>query len=156
MAMKGYSTFPKAPALHFWLAVRLSTGLRVRFLYPTPDDCALGPLVQRFYWLANHNHILEDSEKGMKRLKAGSANGRLEALATLFATTAALSRVLNLTVPGNIGLLKTDSRLTVIASQLITELKVHVVVVVVVVHDSYDICKLSRLKGNTDSKKKCM
>ena len=41
----------------FWLAVRLNTGLGVRFLYPTPDDCALGPLVQRFYWLANQSHV---------------------------------------------------------------------------------------------------
>ena len=66
------------------------------------------------------------------RLKAGSADRRLEALATLSATTAALPRDLNLTVPCNINLLKTDSRLTVIASQLITsytELKPFVFVV---------------------------
>ena len=83
--------------------------------------------------------IKEDSGKGIDRLKAGSADGRLEALATLFATTSTLPIVLNLTVPSNIILLKTDSRLTVIASQLISELKALVVVVVVVVHNFFII-----------------
>ena len=69
-------------------------------------------------------------------MKAGSADRSLKALATLFATTAALPRVLNLTVPCNIILLKMDSRLAAIVSQLITELKV-LVVVVVVVHYSF-------------------
>ena len=64
--------------------------------------------------------IKEDPKKGIGRSKAGSVDRKLEALATLFATTAALPRVLNLTVPTKITLLKTDSRLTVIASQLIT------------------------------------
>ena len=107
-----------------------------------PSDCALGTLVQRFYWLANRSHVFSDlgppikndPEKGIGRLKAGSTYRRLEALATLFATTAALPRVLNLTVHTIINLLKIDSRLTVIASELITsysELKPLVVVVVV-------------------------
>ena len=69
----------------------------------------------------------------MDRLKAGSADGRLEALTTLFATTA---RDLNLTVPSNISLLKMESMLTVIASQLFSELKA-LVVVAVVVHDFF-------------------
>ena len=70
-----------------------------------------------------------------ERLKAGSADGRLKGLATLFATAAALPRVINLTDPSNISLLKTDSGLAVIASRLITELKT--LVVVIVVHDSF-------------------
>ena len=109
------------------------------------DDCALGPLVQRFYWLANQSHVFrgldphkKDSEKSSKRLKAGSANRRLGVLATLFATTATLPRVLNLTVPSNITLLRKDSGIAVIACQLITELKA-LVVVVIVVHDSFFI-----------------
>ena len=73
----------------------------------------------------------EDREKRIDRLKAGSADRRLEALSTLFTTTAALLRDLS-----NINLLKTDSRLTVIASQLISEPK-PLVVVVVVVHDIF-------------------
>ena len=81
--------------------------------------------------------IKEDPEKGMVRLKAGSADRRLEALATLFATTAALPRVLNLTVPSSINLLKTDSRVTVIASQLITSYYELKPLVVVVVHDFF-------------------
>ena len=75
--------------------------------------------------------IKEDPEKGIDTLKAGSADRRLEALATLFTTTAALPRVPNLTVPSNINLLKTDWRLTIIASQLMSELKP----LVVAVHD---------------------
>ena len=51
--------------------------------------------------------VKEDTEKGIVRLKAGYADRRLEA---------ALPWVLNLTVPSNINLLKTDSRLTIIAS----------------------------------------
>ena len=66
------------------------------------------------------NPIKEDLEKWIGRLKAGSADRRLETLATLFATTVALPRVLNMTVPWNINLLKADSRLTVIANQTIT------------------------------------
>ena len=67
----------------------------------------------------------------MGKLKAGSADRRIEALATHFVTTATLPRVLNLTIPTKINLLKTDLRLTVIASQLITsysKLKLLVVV----------------------------
>ena len=41
----------------FWLAVRLNTVLRMRFLCHPHDDCTLGPLVQRFYWLANRSHV---------------------------------------------------------------------------------------------------
>ena len=85
-AMQGHS---------FWLAVRLNTGLEVWFLYLPTDDCALGPLVQRFFWLANRSHVFrdldlkkEDPEKGIDRLKAGSADRRLEALGTLFTTIA--------------------------------------------------------------------
>ena len=77
--------------------------------------------------------IKEDFEKGIERLKAGSADGKLEALAILSVTTATLPRVLNLTVPSNISMLKTNSRLTVIASQLISELKALAVVVIVVI-----------------------
>ena len=75
---------------------------------------------------------IKNPEKGIGRSKAGSADRKLEALATLFVTIAALPRVLNLTVPPKINLLKTDSRLIVIASQLITsysKLKPLVVVV---------------------------
>ena len=121
----------------FWLAVCLNTSLGVRFLYPLPmivlwdhwAGLSTGWPIRAMYsgvWTP----IKEDPEKGIERLKAGSADGRLEALATLYATAATLPRVLNLTVPSNISLLKTDSRLTVIASQLISELKAFVVVVV--------------------------
>ena len=130
----------------FWLAVWLNMGLRVRFLYPTPDDCALGPLVQHFYWLANQSHVFRGLDPHRRKrlkswfrsegLKAGSTDGRLGAFATLFTTTASLPRVLNLTVPSDISLLKLDSGLAVITSQLITELKA-LVVVVIVVHDSF-------------------
>ena len=85
----------------------------------------------------------EDPEKGIGRLKAGSADRRLEALATFFATTTALPKVLNLTVPSNINWLKTDSRLIVITSQLITsytELK-HLVVVI---HDIFNHCIMNK------------
>ena len=81
--------------------------------------------------------IKEDPEKEIGRSKAGSTDWRLEALATFFATffatTATLPRVLNLTIPTKINLLKTASRLIVIANQLIpsyTKLKP-----LVVVHD---------------------
>ena len=49
--------------------------------------------------------IKEDPEKEIDRLKAGSADRRIEALATLVVTIAALPRVLVLTVPSNINLL---------------------------------------------------
>ena len=116
----GVEYFPPAQdmqcrAIVFKLAVRLKTGLGAK-----------GQLVHRFYWLANWSHVFrgldpikEDPEKRIDRLKAGSEDRRLEDLATLFATSTALPRVLNLTVPSNINLFKTDSRLTVIASQLI-------------------------------------
>ena len=78
--------------------------------------------------------IREDSVKSRERLEASSVDGRLKALATLFATTAALLRVLNLTVPSDISLLKMDSALAVITSQLIIELKA---LVVIVVYDSF-------------------
>ena len=65
----------------------------------------------------------KDPEKGTDRLKAGSADWRFKALATVFATTALLHIVLNLTVPSNINLLKTDCRLTAIARLLFSELK---------------------------------
>ena len=87
--------------------------------------------------------IKEDPKKWIGRLKAGFADQKLEALATLFATTAALPRVLNLNVPSNINLLQTDLRLTVIASQLITsysELKP----LVFVVHDFFNHCILNK------------
>ena len=84
--------------------------------------------------------IKEDPEKGIDRLKAGSTDRRLEALATLIVTTATKPRVLNLTAPSNINLLKTDSGLTVIASQLISELKP---LFIVVVHDFFVIYKLT-------------
>ena len=138
----------------FCLAVRLNTGFGVRFLYPTLNDCALGALVQRFYWLANQSHVFRGldphkrrfrkeherlkSWSHSKRLKGGSADGRFGALATPFATTTTLRRVLNLTVHSNSSLFKTDSGLAVIASQLITELKV-LVVVVIVAYDSFFI-----------------
>ena len=86
--------------IFFLLAVWLNTGLGMG-VFTSPDDCALGPL----------DPIKEDPAKGIDRLKAGSADRRLEALATLFATIAALPRVLKLTVPSNVILLKTDSRL---------------------------------------------
>ena len=124
----------------FWLAVPLNTGLEGSFLYPCPmialwghwSCVSIGRSIRVMYsgvWA----RIKEDPEKGIDRLKAGSADRRLEDLATLFATAVALARVLNFTVPSNISLLKTDSRLTVIASQLITELKP----LVVVVHDIF-------------------
>ena len=54
----------------FWLAVWLNTGLGVRFLYLTPDDCTLGPLVQHFYWLANQSHVfrgLDPHKRGFRK-----------------------------------------------------------------------------------------
>ena len=130
-AMEGHS---------FWLGVRLNTGLGMKFLYlPYPmialwghwSSVSIGWSIRAMYsgvWTP----IKEDPEKGIDRLKAGSADRRLAALATLFATTA-LPRVLNLTAPSNISLLKTDSRLTVIASQLISQLKL----LLVVIHDFF-------------------
>ena len=152
--------FPTACLRHimqghsFWLAVRLNMGLGVRFLYPYPmivlrdhwSSVSIGwPFTAMYsgFWTP----IKEDSKKSRERLKkkknsfsserlkAGSADGRLGVLATLFATTATLPRVLNLTVTRNISLRKTDSGLAVIASQLITELKA--IAVVVAVHDSF-------------------
>ena len=128
--MKGYN---------FDSAVRLTRASR--FLYPTRWLCS-GAIVPAFL-LAGQSEplysgvwipIKEDSEKGIDRLKAGSADRILEVLATLFATTATLPRFLNLTVPSNISLLKTDSKLTVIASQLIFELRA-LLVVIIVMHD---------------------
>ena len=127
----------------FWLAVWLNMGLRVGFFYPPSiivlwghwSSVSIGwPIGAMYSWV--RSHIKEDPEKGIGRLKAGSTDWRHEALATLFTTTATLPRVLNLTIPSNINLLKTDSRLTVIATQLITsysELKP----LLVVVHDFF-------------------
>ena len=74
----------------FWLAVRLNTSLGMRFLYPTPmitlwDDwyrVSIGwPIWARYsgVWTP----IKEDCEKSRKWLEAGSADGRLKALASL-------------------------------------------------------------------------
>ena len=51
----------------FWLAVQLNMGFRVWFLYPTPDDYALGPLVQLFYWLANQSHVFRGLDPHKRR-----------------------------------------------------------------------------------------
>ena len=44
----------------FWLAVLLNTGL---------DDCALGPLVQCFYWLANQSHVFRGLDPHKRRFR---------------------------------------------------------------------------------------
>ena len=77
-AMRGHS---------FWLAVRLNTGLGVGFLYPHPPwlrSGAIGPafLLYSGVWTI----IKEDPKKGIGRSKAGSADRRLDAVATLFVT----------------------------------------------------------------------
>ena len=56
----------------FWLAVRLNTGLGVRFLYPAPDDCTLGPLVQRFFWRANQSHVFRGLDPHKRRFRKES------------------------------------------------------------------------------------
>ena len=53
----------------FWLTVRLNMDLGVRFLFTTPNDCALRPLVKRFYWLANQSHVFRGLNPHKRRFR---------------------------------------------------------------------------------------
>ena len=120
----------------FWMAVRLNAGLGVRFLYPTLDDCALGQLVQRFYWLINQSYVFRGLDPHKIRFWKG--NQKIESWFRRQKTWSSchpLRHHCHFTQsPQQISLFKTDSGLAAIASQLITELKA---LVVIVVHDSF-------------------
>ena len=94
-------------------------GLGAMFLYPTPDDWALGPFVQGFLLAGQSEACIQ-----------GSGPHKKDSCHPL-RHHCRFTQFLNLTVPSNISLLKMDSGLAVIASQLIIELKALVVVIAV-------------------------